>query len=251
MRRSVLCILIAAAAAVLPATAETLDEILDRHFAAVGGKDKLAAVQSAKLAGKQQMGPQEVTFTIYWKRPDKIRVESTIQGMTAIQAYDGTQGWMVMPFLGKTEPEAMTGDDLKAIQDQADVIEGPLFNWKEKGHQAELIGKESVEGTDAWKVKVTRKSGEVSYTYFEAESMLQMKGERTVKRGDQEIELEGSMGDYKEVGGILFPHSIEQKQKGAPAGGMVTIESLTLNTEIDESIFTMPAKKAEPAAPGK
>jgi len=73
-------------------------------------------------------------------------MEFTLQGMTGIQAYDGTKGWMVMPFMGKTEPEAMTGDDLKQMQDQADMVEGPLLNWKEKGHQVELIGKETVEG---------------------------------------------------------------------------------------------------------
>jgi outer membrane lipoprotein-sorting protein len=251
MRRSVLCVPIAVAAAVLPASAETLDEVLDRHFAAVGGKEKLAAVKTAKMTGKQQFGPQEAPFTIYWKRPDKVRMEFTLQGMTGIQAYDGTQAWMVMPFMGKTEPEAMTGDDLKQMQDQADMVEGPLFRWKEKGHQVELIGKETVEGTEAWKVKLTRKSGDVSHAYLDAESMLQIKSEAKVKRGDQEIEIVGSLGDYKEVDGIVLPFSIEQRPKGAPAGSMITIEAIELNGAIDDALFAMPAKKEEPAPAAK
>jgi len=251
MRRSVLCSLIVAAAAVLPASAQTLDEVLDKHFAAVGGKEKLAAVKTAKMTGKQQFGPQEAPFTIYWKRPDKVRMEFTLQGMTGIQAYDGTKGWMVMPFMGKTEPEAMTGDDLKQMQDQADMVEGPLLNWKEKGHQVELIGKETVEGTEVWKVKLTRKSGEASHVYFDAESMLQIKSEMKVKRGDQEMEIEGALGDYKEVDGIVLPFSIEQRPKGAPAGSMITIEAIVLNGEVDDALFAMPAKKEEPAPASK
>lgn len=251
MRRAFSYVLVAALAAAIPVSAESLDEILDQHFAAIGGKDKLTAIQSMKMSGRQQMGPQEAPFTIYWKRPDKVRMEFTLQGMTGVQAYDGSSAWMVMPFMGKNDPEAMTGDDLKSMQNQADMVEGPLLNWKDKGHEVELIGKENVEGTDAWKVKLTRGNGDVSYAYFESESMLQIKSEARVKRGDQEIEVEGSMGDYKEVDGILLPHSIEQKPKGAPAGSMITVDSVELNVEVDDSIFAMPEKKEGPANEGE
>ncbi len=250
MKRSTLWIVIAVLLIVTaPASAQSLEEILDGHFAAIGGKDKIAKVQSIKMTGKQQAGPQEVALSILWKRPDKVRIEFSIQGMTGVQAYDGKTGWMVMPFLGKTEPEAMTGDDLRSATEQADLLEGPLYNWKEKGHQVELIGKESIEGTDAWKLKVTRKGGEVTHYYLEAESLLQIKADGKRKRGDQEIEFESSIGDYKEVGGILFPHSIEQKPKGAPAGAMITIDAIEIDPEIPDALFAMPEKKAEPAAP--
>lgn len=251
MRRTLFCTVLALVAAVLPVSAQTLDEILDQHFAAMGGKDKLAAIQSMKMSGHQQAGPQELPFTIYWKRPEKVRTEFQMQGMTGIQAYDGTQAWMIMPFLGKTEPEAMTGDDLRTMQNQADMVEGPLLNWKEKGNQVELMGKENVEGTEAWKLKITRKTGDVSYAYLDTDSMLQIKSEATLKRGDQEVEIEGSLGDYKEVDGLLFPHSIEQKAKGAPAGSMITVDSIVLNGDVDDSLFTMPEKKEAPAAQGK
>jgi hypothetical protein len=98
---------------------------------------------------------------------------------------------------------------------------------------------------------LTRGNGDVSYAYFESESMLQIKSEARVKRGDHEIEVEGSMGDYKEVDGILLPHSIEQKPKGAPAGSMITVDSVELNVEVDDSIFAMPEKKEGPANEGE
>ncbi len=233
-----------------PAAAETLDEILDRHFAAVGGRDKIAAVETARLTGRQQFGPQEAPFTITWKRPSKLRLEFTLQGMTGIQAFDGEQAWMVMPFLGKTDPEAVTGDDFKDMEQQADLIEGSLFNWREKGHTVELVGKEAVEGTEAWKLKLTRKSGDVSYVWLDAEAMLQIKAEGKRKRGDQEMEFESTMGDYKEVGGLMFPHSIEQRPKGAPQGMTITVEKVELGVAIDDEIFRMPAPKPAAAAGG-
>ena len=234
-----------------PAAAETLDEVLAQHFAALGGKDKLAAVQSAKLVAKQVFGPQEVPATILWKRPDKVRMEFTLQGMTGIQAYDGTTAWMVMPFLGKTEPEEMTGDDLKDIIEQADMIDGPLFDWQAKGHTVELLGEDTIEGTPAWKLRLTRKNGDVSTVWFDKDAYVQIKSEGKRKRGDQEIELETSFGDYKEVGGLYFPHSIESKPKGAPQGATITVESIELDAELDDGLFAMPEKKAEPVAGGQ
>lgn len=240
---AVLALTLVGAAA--PLAAQTLDEILDQHFAATGGKDKIAAVQSAKITGKQQFGPQEAPFTIYWKRPNHLRMEFTLQGLTGIQAYDGAAAWQVMPFLGKNDPEGMTGDDLESMKEQADLLEGPMFNYKEKGYTVELLGKEPVEGTDAWKIRVTKPNGDLTYVYLDAESMLEIKSEGKRKRGDQEIEFESSLGDYKEVDGLVFAHSIEQKPKGAPSGAMITIEKIELGVAIDDAVFAMPAKKAE------
>lgn len=235
-----------------PLAAQTVDEILDQHFAALGGKEKIAAVQSAKIHAKQVFGPQEVPVTISWKRPSKIRMEFTLQGLTGVQAYDGANAWMVMPFLGKNDPEAMTGDDLKDIIDQADMIEGPLFNYKEKGNAVELLGKEAAEGTDAWKLKLTQKNGDISTIWLDADAFLQIKSEGKRKRGDQEVDFEQSYGDYKEVGGILFPHSIESKPKGAPQGATITLESIELGVEVPDSIFAMPPKpEPKPAGGGQ
>ena len=232
-------------------SAQTVDEILAKHFAALGGKEKIKAIQSAKISGKQTFGPQEAPFTIYWKRPAKFRLEFTLQGMTGIQAYDGTTGWSVMPFLGKSEPEKMSEDDLKNIQEQADMIDGPLMDYQDKGNQVELIGKEEVEGTPAYKMKVTRKNGDVTYIYFDAEAMVQIKAEGKRTMRGQEIEFEGAMGDYKEVHGLYFPYSLENKPKGAPQGSMITIEKYEFDVEIPDSTFTMPeVKPAEPAKPG-
>ncbi len=226
-------------------SAETVEEIVDRHLAAIGGKEKISAIQTVRMSGKQSFGPQLAGFQLLWKRPNQIRIEFEVQGMVGIQAYDGKQAWAVMPFLGKNDPEAMSEEDTRQIADQADLIEGPLFDWKSKGHQVVLLGREAVEGTDAWKLKITKKNGEVTYAWLEAESYLQIKAEGKRKRGDQEFEFEASMGDYKEVGGLVFAHSIEQKPKGAPSGSTITIEKIELDLPLDAATFQMPAARGK------
>jgi len=233
------------------ASAQTADELIAKYVAARGGKDKLKAVQSVRMTGKMVMGQGiEAPFALEMARPKKMRMEFTFQGMTGIQAYDGASGWAVMPFMGKKEPEPVAGDDLKNMDDQAD-FEGPLVDYKDKGHQVELVGKENVEGTPAYKLKVTKKNGDVEYHYLDAEQYLELKVEGKQKVRGQEIEGETTLGDYKEVNGLIFPFSMQSKQKGAPAGaGMtMTVDKIELNPDVPASRFAMPKVEKPVEAP--
>ena len=229
------------------AVAQTVDEVIAKNVAARGGLERIKAVKSAVFTGRMSMGEgMEAPIVLKWKRPDRVRMEFTIQGMTGVQAYDGATGWQIMPFLGKNDAETMTAEDLREVQEQADAFEGPLVDYAAKGHQAELLGKEPVEGTEAYKVKLTKKNGEVTTYYLDAEAFLEIKTEAKRTRRGQEMEFESAVGDYKEVGGILFPHSIEVRPKGAPAGQTITIDKIELDGEIADGEFAMPAPK--PAA---
>ena len=224
---------------------ETLDEVLAKNYEAKGGLEKLQAVQSARITGTMSLGGGiEAPFVYYWQRPDKMRNEFTVQGMTGVQAFDGEAGWMLMPFMGKTEAEKVPDELTKNMADEAD-FEGPLVDWQAKGHQVELLGKESVEGTEAYKIKVTRKSGNVSTIYLDGEYFLEIKEEGKREVNGQEIVYESSSGDYKEVGGLMLPHSVTTQAKGAPNSQAMTFEKIELDVEIDPSIFTMPEKEAE------
>lgn len=251
----------AASAAPTPAAAApaakddktSVDDLIAKNLAARGGADKIKAVKSAKLTGKMMMGPgMEAPFVWEWKRPNSFRTEFVFQGMTGIQAYDGTTGWSVMPFLGKKDPEKMSEEEMKDIDEQAD-FDGPFVDSKEKGVTVEYLGKEPIEGTDAYKLKVTRKNGDVTNVYLDAESYLEIKSTGKRTRRGQEFEFEASQGDYKKVGDVLFAHSMEFKPKGAPAGQTMTIEKIELNTEESADRFKMPEVKKEepPAKPGK
>lgn len=255
LRKSLLCAVLAALVAVgawaqaAPAS-PTADELIEKNLQARGGREKMKAVNSLRMTGKSMLGPNmEAPFTIEKRRPDQMRLEFTIQGMTGVQAFDGTTGWALMPFMGKTEAEPMSADDLKQTKDQADM-DGPLMDYKEKGHQVELLGKADVEGTPAWKLKLTKKNGDVATVYLDADSFLEIKTEDKATVRGQEVESETTIGDYKEVNGVLFPFSIQSKMKGGGPGGMtITVEKLEVNPEVAASRFAMPAAtKTEGAA---
>jgi outer membrane lipoprotein-sorting protein len=231
--------------------AQTADELIAKNLQARGGKDKIKAVQSARMTGKMVMGQgMEAPFTLEMSRPNKMRMEFTIQGMTGVQAFDGKTGWSVMPFMGKKDPEAMSADEVKQAADQADM-DGVLVDYKDKGHQVEYAGKEDVEGTPAYKLKVTKKNGDIANVYLDAESYLEIKQAGKTKMRGQEIEGETTFGDFKTVDGLVFPFSMEQKAKGMPVGMTMTISKIELNPTVEGSRFAMPAaeKKESPAPP--
>lgn len=249
---------LAAMALLVPLSAQTVDELIAKHVEASGGTEKLKAVKSVRISGKLSGGGGfEAAVTETKKRPEMVRQEFTVQGMTGVQAYDGKNGWQIDPFQGKKTAEAMSEDDLRAIKESADFDDwaavGPIVNYKEKGNQVELVGKEDVEGTPAYKLKVTLKSGDVRYIYLDADSYVAIKQEskRTIRGAEREFET--SIGDYKEEGGIMVAHSVEAKPKGAPQGQKITIEKVEINPDIPDSYFQMPAgtTPAPPAAEKK
>lgn len=232
-------------------SAQTADEILDKHIKATGGIEKQKALQSVKMIGKMKMGPMEVPFTMIKARPGQLRSDFTVQGMTGTQAFDGTTGWSVMPFLGKKDPEKMSDDMLASMRDEAD-FDGPLIDYKAKGHKIELLGKEDVQGSPAYKLHLTTKEGLESNLFIDAETYLMLKVASKRKVQGQEVEQESTMGDYKEVGGMMMPFSMEVKAKGAPAGQALVIEKYELNPKVDASMFKMPeVKKEEPKPEAK
>lgn len=245
MRKWILTIA-AAALLVVPVAAEelTLDQIIERHDEALGGLDAWEGVKTARITGKMQMGggQMEAPFKIMFKRPGKARMEFTLQGMTGVQATDGEIYWMVMPFMGSTDPEVMADDQAKQFQQQAE-FESELMHWKEKGHQVELLGKTEVEGTPAYELKVTRKDGDESNVFLDAEYFIPIKVEAKRDIQGTEVEIETTIGDYKEVGdGLMFAHSLQTGAKGQPPQQTITIESVEIGADLGDDLFVMPEK---------
>jgi outer membrane lipoprotein-sorting protein len=232
----------------LPASAQTLDEVIAKNLAARGGLEKMKAVKSMRMTGRMTMGPgMEAPISMEMKRPGNVRMEFSFQGNTGVQAYDGSKGWSINPFSGKKDAEPMSADDLKDIQEQADM-DGPLVDWKAKGHTVELLGKDKIEGSDVYKLKVTLKGGDVRTVYIDADSFLEIKAEskRTIRGSETEVET--SIGDYKEVGGIMVPHSFQSGAKGRPEKQNIIVEKIELNPTLEDVRFKMPEPaKAEPA----
>lgn len=241
------------------AFAQTLDEVLAKHYEALGGLDKLKAVQSVRMTGKMIMGQgMEAPFVMEKARPNRFRMEFTFQGMNGIQAYDGKNGWMVMPFTGKKDPEAMPAEAVKEMEEQAD-FDGPLVDWKTKGHTVELVGTEDVEGASAHKVKATLKNGNVITYFIDAETFLTLKEESKRSIRGTEVEGESSVGDYKQVEGLTMPFAMEMGAKGSPQKQKLVTEKVEINPKFEDTRFVMPvvaktdsaAAKAVPAGDAK
>ncbi len=235
-------VLLASTAMAATAQAQSVDQVLQRYVQALGGLDKIRAVQAIRVRGSMTLGSgMEATFLRTVKRPNKVRLEFTTQGMTGIQAYDGTQGWMLMPFMGHTEPQPISPDAARGMEEQAD-IGGPLVDYRAKGHQVELVGRESVEGKPAYKLKVTFKSGEVTFYYLDVESHLPLRAQSTRTFQGQELNMVTSFGDYRAVGGLMMAHTITVTGPG-PGSQQLVIEAVELNPEVPDEYFRMPVKQ--------
>ena len=229
--------------------AQSVDEIIAKNVQARGGSEKLKSVKTVKSTATMSMGPgMEAPGVLIQKRPDFARLEFTVQGLTAVQAYDGKNAWQIMPFMGKKDPELMSADEAKETQEMAD-LDGPLVDYQSKGHQVEFEGKEKVEGTDAYKLKVTLKNGDVQTIYIDSDSFLEIKEvtKRTIRGTEQEIE--SSIGDYKAVEGIMFPFAVESGIKGTDQKEKLTITKVELNVPAEDSIFKMPDAAPKADAP--
>jgi hypothetical protein len=234
----------------VPLFAQTADELIAKNIKAHGGLDKMKALKTVRMTGKMKIGPIEAPFTLSKSRPEAVRMEFSVQGMTITQAYDGKTGWAVMPMMGKKDPEKMSEDQVKDIIEEAD-FDGPLVDYKAKGNKVEYLGKADVQGTPSYKMKVTLKNGNEKTVYLDADSYLEIKEESTRKIQGQEAETETNIGNYKEVEGMLFATQVESKIKGKEEMGSqtFTVDKVELNPTIDSAIYAMPeVKKAEEPA---
>src|SRR5258708_31519542 len=245
MSRKTLLSLCAVAFLAVSAFGQTADEVLEKNLKAMGGKEKIKALQSMRITGTMKMGPMEAPFTITKMRPSNSRMDFTIQGMTGTQAFDGTTGWALLPFAGNKDPQKMTEDQLKEIRSDAD-FDGPTFDYKVKGNKVEYVGKEDIEGTPTYKLHVTTKDGKESNDYFDAETYLMIRsdGMRNMQRRD--LEIVTTFGDYKTVEGIMIAHSMEShvKRKESLGGQALSIAKIEMNPKVDKAMFAMPAAAA-------
>lgn len=247
MSRKTLLSLCAVAFLTVSAFGQTADEILEKNLKAMGGKDKIKAMQSMRITGTMKMSGMEAPVTITKMRPSNSRMDFTIQGMTGTQAFDGTTGWSLMPFGGNKDPQKMAEVELKDMRADAD-FDGPTFDYKAKGNKVEFAGKEDIEGTPAYKLHVTTKDGKESNDYFDAENYLMIRSDGIRNIQGQDLEVVITYGDYKTVEGITIAYSMESHVKGKESmgGQSLNITKIDLNQKIDKAIFAMPAAAAKP-----
>lgn len=223
----------------------TVDELVAKNIEARGGLDKIKAIQSLRTEGRLYITggfSVELTYADMIKRGGKYRNEASIQGLTAVQAYDGKGAWQIQPFQGRKDPEKLSADQAKGFARQAD-IDGPLVDWKAKGHKLEYLGTEDVDGTAAHKIKIALADGDTQYVFLDPDHFLEIRSITVSKVRGVEFEQETDIGNYERVAGVYIPFSLEAGGKGQPKNQKVSIERAEANVALDDALFAFPAAK--------
>jgi outer membrane lipoprotein-sorting protein len=195
-------------------------------------------------AGKVEPGKQvELPFKYEMKRPRKSRMEIEFAGKTAVQVYDGQNGWKLRPFLNRNDVEPFTAEEAKSELDKSD-LDGYLVDYAAKGTKVELEGMEKVEGKDAYKLKVTPKAGRVQYIWVDAQSFLDVKVSGSPRRMDGKMHnVAIFQRDFRNVQGLMIPYVLETAVDGYHETHKVAIEKVEINPKLDDALFTKPQAK--------
>lgn len=256
----------------------TAAQIVDKHVAARGGLQAWRAVQTMSLTGKMDAGAGDsparalriarggkaptgnaaisatvtgsdkgeadkqvqLPFVLQIKRPNKSRLEIEFAGKTAIQVYDGTQGWKLRPFLNRNDVEPFTAQEAKAEAEKGDMVDA-LVDYAAKGTKVELEKAEPVEGHDAYKLKLTMKGGKIRHVWIDAQSFLDVKVEGEQRRMDGRVrDVWIHQRDFRPVQGLMMPFLLETAVDGYPGTHKMVIEKVAMNPKLDDALFTRP-----------
>ncbi|MBI1341584.1 MAG: hypothetical protein GC171_01485 [Terrimonas sp.] len=215
---------------------QTADEIISKHIEAIGGADAWSKINSIKQEGSLQVQGTDVDIVLTIMKGKGTRQDITLSsaGMTGYRIITPTEGWSYMPFNGQMAPEAITPDELAQDQDDMDP-EGPFINYKAKGHKIEYLGKEDVEGTEAYKLKAEMKGGKVETFFIDPSSYMVIRTVVKQKVNGQEVEQQTDLSNYEKLPeGIVMPKTIT-----LPFGEL-NITSVVVNGNVDESTFKKP-----------
>jgi hypothetical protein len=225
--------------------APTADEIIARQVKALGGLDKIRAIQTLRFEGKLLVngGAFQLKLVAIKKRPGMVRTDATLQGLTVVQAYDGTMGWQIQPFQGRKDPEKLAADDAKDMADDAD-IDGPLIDYKAKGSAVEYLGTEDVDGATAYKLRLTEKSGDQIVYFIDTDTLMTLRTVTKRHLRGREVNTVTDYGDYELVAGVYFPFESAQGPVGASDGDLakIQIDKGEAGVALDDATFRMGGK---------
>jgi hypothetical protein len=246
-------------------------EIVKRHVSARGGLEAWRGVQALSLSGKMEAGtgdsvarsmqvakprrkgqhevaaPPEVAakqvqlpFTLAKARPNKSRLEIQFAGTTAVQVYDGTNGWKVRPFLNRHDVEPFTPEEAKAQADTDDLVD-PLIDHAAKGTKVELASIEKLEGRDTYKLKLTSKTGAVRHVWIDSGTFLDVKVQGAPRRMDGRLhEVFVYQRDFRAVQGVKIPFVVETVVDGYPQRHKILVEKVAVNPKLGGATFAKP-----------
>jgi len=223
-------------------SAQTVDEVIEKHIDALGGLQNIQAVKSLKIIGSVKMMGMEFPFTSYNVTPDKFYFELSVQGKSIKQAFDGVNAWAVNPMGGSPVPEVVEGDEAANIKERTKIFD-KLVTYKEDGAKVELLEKEQINNTDAFKIIYTGLDGKAITYFINTSDYMIVKIQKKIKIQGSEMDSETLYSNYKKTDDVVIAYSFEVKTKNSPMGTQeVIIDKIELNKTIDDNIFMMPTK---------
>jgi hypothetical protein len=214
--------------------AQNLDEIVNKHIEAIGGKANWDKIKNLKM--ECTMKAQGADIKINVCQVDKVasRQDVELMGMKGYSIITKTEGWNYMPFQGQTKPEAMTADDVRNAQDDLNIRD-EFLTYKELEKKIEYVGKDDIEGLECHKIKMTDKNGQETTYFMDSDSYYVIRQVEKVKANGKEMENTTSFSNFeKRNEGIVYPMAI------AGGWGAMDIVKLEFNVPIDENLFKLP-----------
>ncbi len=263
----------APAAALLAPSKMSAAQILERHIAARGGATAWRAVQALSVSGTMdagtgdsiarsakiseaglgasgrrrqaaanaaQPGQVQLPFRLELKRPQFSRLEIDFAGKTAVQVFNGEQGWKLRPYLNRDDVEPFTAEEVKASKGLSDM-EGPLVDSAAKGTAVAVEGMEAVDGHDAYRLKLTAKDGRVQHVWVDAQSFLDVKLEGIPRVMDgKQRNVYIYQHDFRSVQGVMVPYQYETAVDSGTQRHKMTVQTVLVNPPLDASRFNKP-----------
>ena len=228
------------------AAAVTADDVIAKNIAARGGLERLRSLTSLRRTGRVIIPRANIDMSALRvvQRGGSVRDEITLQGLTQVNAYDGTQAWKIDPFQGRKDPERMSADEAKPLMIEGD-LDLPLVDYQSKGYSAEYLGLEEVDGTPAYKLRLHHRSGDEILYYIDPDTSMIIRDvqKRTVRGAEQEVETD--YGEYEQAGGVFVPMTEQSGPKGSDASQkqQVVFDKAVANEAPPAHFFSFPAGK--------
>jgi hypothetical protein len=220
--------------------AQTVDDVVRRYLEARGGLARLRALQSLRLSGTMELPGVSAPYVLELKRPGKMRTEFTVEGQKGIRAWDGGTAWEQLPLPGEA-PRPMSPEDAAEARAQADVDLSPLVDAAAKGYTVELEGRDRLPGGDTWKLVVRGREGPPRTLHLDTRTHLVVETLDRRQVDGQPVEFVTEIGDYRTVGGLVFPHRMEVGPRGSPERQRLVLQKVEINPPLDDARFAMPA----------
>lgn len=219
--------------------AQTADEVLSKHVAAMGGADKIAAIKTMEYEQTMSVRGMNVTAKAVYVVGKSVRSDVSVMGQQITNVVDGDEGWMINPMAGGTTAQDLPAEAMKMAKGTTEPNMLQLAYLKTNKYPYELVGKEKQKDKDVYNIKVTRPEGE--FNYFVDAATYQLVGFKgTVDMQGQKIETTGAYSDYKEVEGIMVPFTSEITAPGMPGTITAKLTKVTFNSTVDPAIFDKP-----------